>query len=287
MGIMLSSNGNQKLSNETFAQLRDLIYSKTGILFAVNKLYLLENRLKWRLEDCGCANYDEYLYLLKYDPRRTQEYQNLFNSVTTNETFFFRDAIQTNAFYEDVLPTVVMENEKAGRRELKVWSAASSTGEEAYTLAMQMMHRGIKAKGWKIEVAASDIDTNVLATAQLARYGPYAIKHVPPDYMSKYFSNSGDVYQVQPDVMSLVNFRGVNLIDSAAMRGMRNFDVIFCRNVLIYFDQEAKKKVIESLYNSLRPGGYLFIGYSESLHNISRAFKLKHFNKALVYQKEL
>ena len=283
----MSLIGSPKLSNETFTQLRDLIYSKTGILFSVNKLYLLENRLKWRLEYSGCVNYEEYLYLLKYDPRRTQEYQSLFNSVTTNETFFFRDAIQTKAFYEDILPSVVMENEKAGRRELKLWSAASSTGEEAYTLAMQVLRRGLKAKGWKISVSASDINSKVLATARQGKYGPYSIKHVPPDYMEKYFNNSAEVYQVLPEVKNLVSFSNMNLIDGAAMRGMRDFDVIFCRNVLIYFDHEAKKKVIESLYDSLRPGGYLFIGYSESLHNISRAFKLKHFNKALVYQKEL
>lgn len=280
------SEGNG-LSTDTFRQLRDLIYEKTGIHFGENKAYLLENRLKRRLEECGCSSYEEYFYLLKYDPRRKEELTHLFNSVTTNETSFFRDAVQISAFYDNVLPLVVEEKKDGGGfRELKVWSAACSTGEEPYTIAMQMVNKKLPRLGWRIDVAGSDISNQALESARMGAYGKNSVRNVPPEYMSRYFSNSGDTYEVVPDIRKLVRFSNINLIDTAATRSMRNMDVIFCRNVLIYFDDKAKKTVVSNLYNCLRPGGYLFIGYSESLHNISRSFKLRHFNRALVYQKE-
>ncbi len=274
------------LTGELFNQLRDFIYSKTGILFNENKAYLLKNRLKWRLEACGCNSYKEYLNFLKYDFKGKQELPHLYDSVTTNETSFFRDMLQINAFYNDVLPLVMKENEQSGRKEIKFWSAASSTGEEAYTAAMQMVHKGLLGKGWKINVVGTDISSQVIDNARKGVYGKNAMRNTPREYILKYFNNSGDVYEIKPEIKRLVRFTCANLFDSADMRKMRNFDIVFCRNVLIYFDLNSKKEVVSNLYDSLRPGGSLFIGYSESLHNISRSFKLKHYNRALVYQKE-
>jgi len=279
-------SGLNSLDKTTFVQLRDLIYEKTGISFAENKTYLLENRLKRRLEDCGCSNFEEYYYLLKYDPRRSRELIHLYNSITTNETSFFRDAVQIKAFYDDVLPLVAKQNKEKGINEIKVWSAASSTGEEAYTMAMQMVNQKLPQLGFRIDIAASDLSEQVVETAKKGIYGKNAVRNVPPEYMSRYFSNGGDTYEVLPEIRKMVRFSNMNLMDSARMRSMRNVDIILCRNVLIYFDEKAKKTVISNLYDSLRPGGYLFIGYSESLHNISRSFKLEHFNRALVYKKE-
>lgn len=282
----MSISGRAKLSTETFQQLREYIYEKTGILFGENKTYLLENRLRYRLEECGCNNYEEYLYFLKHDPSRNQEMPKLFDSVTTNETSFFRDAVQIKAFDDDVLPLVLKENEENRRKELRVWSAASSTGEEAYTIAMQMLNKGLPQKGWRTEIVGTDISQKVIASAQAAVYGANAIRNTPPECLRKYFSVNGEEYRLLPAVKRMAQFRITNLMDQNAMKRMKNFDVIFCRNVLIYFDAAAKKSVISNLYDALRPGGYLFIGYSESLHNISRSFKLRHFNRSLVYQKE-
>ena len=282
----MSISGRAKLSAETFQQLREYIYKKTGILFGENKTYLMENRLRYRLEECGCSNYEEYFYFLQYDPRRNQEMPKLFDSVTTNETSFFRDAVQIKAFDDDVLPLVLQENEENRRKELRVWSAASSTGEEAYTIAMQMLNKGLPQKGWRTEIVGTDLSQKVVASAQAAVYGANTIRNTPPDCLRKYFSNNGDQYKLLPVVTRMAQFRVMNLMDQIAMKRMKNFDVIFCRNVLIYFDAAAKKSVISNLYDALRPGGYLFIGYSESLHNISRSFKLRHFNRSLVYQKE-
>jgi len=273
------------LSVETFIKLRDFIYAKTGILFQDNKAYLLESRLKWRLEECGCGSYDEYFYLLNYDPRRHTELVNLYNSVTTNETSFFRDAVQIKAFYDDVLPLVAKQNKEKGINEIKIWSAASSTGEEAYTVAMQMDNQQLPKNGFRIEIEGSDISDQVLEKAREGKYGKNAIRNVPSDYLSKYFINTSDVYELNPHIKKMARFRNINLIDSMKTKSMRNMDVIFCRNVLIYFDEKARKTVVSNLYDSLRSGGFLFIGYSESLHNISRSFKLRHFNRALVYQK--
>lgn len=274
------------LSNETFKQLRAFIYEKTGILFSEKKTYLLENRLRYRLDDCGCSNFEEYFYFLKYDPGRNQELPKLYDSITTNETSFFRDAVQIQAFENDLLPFVLNENGEKRRKELKVWSAAASTGEEAYTIAMQMLNKGLHNQGWSIDIVGTDISSKVIASAKAGIYGKNAVRNTPSDYLRKYFSNSGDDYALLPEVKKMVQFKTMNLMDQTSMRTMRNFDIIFCRNVLIYFDDNAKKSVISNLYDSLRPGGYLLIGYSESLHNISRSFKLKHFNRALVYQKE-
>ena len=273
------------LSTDTFSQLRELIYDNTGIAFSESKRYLLENRLKVRLEDCGCSNYEEYYYLLKYDPRRQNELTKLYNTITTNETSFFRDAIQINAFYEDVLPIVLKENEKRGNKSLKIWSAACSTGEEPYTIAMQICNKKIPQVGWRAEVSASDISDEVIEAARRGVYGKNSVRNAPPEYLSQYFIPRGDNYEVKPEIRKMVSFCNINLIDGMMTKKMRDMDVVFCRNVLIYFDDKAKKTVISNLHDSLRPGGYLFIGYSESLHKISKSFKLRHFNKALVYQK--
>jgi len=281
-----ASSGDGGLTGEIFSQLRDFIYEKTGIFFQDNKVYLLENRLKWRLEACGCNSYKEYFNLLKYDLKGRQELPHLYNSITTNETSFFRDSIQINAFYNDVLPLIMEENAKTGRREINFWSAASSTGEEAYTAAMQMDHKGLPKLGWKINIVGTDISSHVVDNARKGIYGKNAVRNTPHEYLLKYFNNSGDVYELKPEIKKMVRFSCANLFDSQEMAKMRNFDVVFCRNVLIYFDANSKKEVISSVYNSLRPGGSLFIGYSESLHSISRSFKLRHFNRALVYQKE-
>ncbi len=281
--ILSSSAG---LSGETFRQLRDFIYEKTGIYFQESKTYLLENRLKWRLEECGCNSYEEYLYFLKYDPKSREELPKLYDAVTTNETSFFRDAVQTNAFENDVLPLVVEEKEKSGRKDLNIWSAACSTGEEPYTIAMQIMNKGLPKLGWRVDIVGSDISDQVLMSAKKAVYGRNSVRNTPREYLVKYFNNSGDMYELKPEIKNMVRFINLNLFDQFQMRRMRNYDIIFCRNVLIYFDDNSKRQVVSSLYDSLRPGGYLFIGYSESLHNISRSFKLRHFNRALVYQKE-
>jgi chemotaxis protein methyltransferase CheR len=271
------------LTEDTFKQMRDFIYEKSGIFVPDNKKYFLENRLGRRIQEKNLKGYEDYLYILKYGSDRA-EMVKLFDLITTNETFFFREPQQFNVFTGDLMKKVLEDNAKSGRKDIKVWSAASSTGEEPYTLAIVMLEKQELA-GYRKEVYASDISESVLASARNGVYGSYSIRNISEQYLKKYFTNSNQQYAVSPSVKSLVKFMKINLMDEKDVRSIRGVDVIFCRNVLIYFDDKAKQKAVSLMYDALRPGGYLFVGTSESLHNITRAFKPVVMNKVIVYQK--
>jgi len=284
--LTLGINAKPKLSQETFCQLRDIIYSKCGIFFADTKKYLLETRLSRRIEENNLKSFEDYYYYLTYDRDREKEMVNVLNCIVTNETSFFRDMPQLEAFQKGVVPLVVEDKtKKAAQKVLKVWSAASSTGEEPYTLAMMLMENGLQARGWALELLGTDISDIVLRTATVGAYEKYSLRNTPELYMKKYFAASGDNYTVQKKVQDLVRFRKLNLVDSSETRMVRGMDIIFCRNVLIYFDDASKKKAVSHLYDSLNPGGYLFVGFSETLHNITRLFKPVSIERLVVYQK--
>jgi chemotaxis protein methyltransferase CheR len=271
------------LSDETFRQIRDFIYEKSGIFIPDNKKYFIENRLGKKIQDMNLKSYEDYLYVLKFGGDR-KEHIKLFDLVTTNETFFFRETQQFDVFSGELLARIIAENSKAGRKDVRLWSAACSTGEEPYTLGMVLLEKPETA-GLRKEILASDISESVLSSARSAVYGSYSIRNVSEYYMKKYFTNSNQQYQLSASVKSMVKFMTVNLIEAKDTKSFRGLDVIFCRNVLIYFDEKAKQKAVSSLYDALRPNGYLFIGTSESLHNITRAFKPTVINKVIVYQK--
>lgn len=274
------------LSNETFRLLRDMIYAHSGIFFNESKKYLLETRLSQRIEERNCQTFEDYYYFLKYDPGREAEFLCLFDVVTTNETSFFRDPSQIKAFENGVLHTLVKEKEAKRDRKLRVWSAGCSTGEEPYTLAMIIKEKQELLKNWTLEIMASDISESVLKSAKKAIYTQNAVRNTPPFILKKYFQNSGSHYSLKDEVKNLVRFQRVNLIDQARLKTIRGMDVVFCRNVLIYFDDKAKKQVVSGFYDSLNPGGYLFLGPVESLYNISRAFKLVNVDGRPLYKKE-
>ncbi len=284
---MLLTN-NLKMSDTAFHTLRDMIYERSGMHFPDHKKYILENRLARRVEDGGFETYEKYITFLKHDAGKEKEFTCLFNIVTTNETFFFRDTNQLQAFESVALPDIVQNLKAKGSRKLRLWSAACSTGEEPYTLAMMVADKLSVPdyKEWDIEIHGSDISEGVLSSARRGEYNDYSVRNVSQQHLSKYFAKNGNnKYAIKPDVKKFVRFSNINLFDDAALRMYRGMDIIFCRNVLIYFDEASKKKVISGLYNSLVSGGYLFIGHSESLFNVSRAFKLVNVNNVLIYQK--
>lgn len=283
---LLKDEGNGKLSIDTFHQLRDLIYEKSGIYFADVKKYLLENRLARRLEEKNFKTFEEYYYFLKYDPKRHHEFSSLFDSITTNETSFFRNPPQLEAFEKGVIPAVVESHRKSSNNKIRVWSAACSTGEEPYTIAIILLENKSLVSGMSVEIVASDISEIVLTSARKGVYGSNSVRNTSKQYLDKYFIANSDSYTIKPEVKNMVKFSNINLYDQSKMKMMKGFDVIFCRNVLIYFDEKAKRQVISNLYDSLNIGGYLIIGHSESLHSISRAFKLININKMPVYKKE-
>ncbi|WP_461211224.1 CheR family methyltransferase [Desulfocurvus sp. DL9XJH121] len=275
------------ISPEEFSQLRDFIYDKSGIYIADNRKYLLENRLRNRLKQLNLRSFGEYYYYLQYDHQRTQEMNKLFEVVTTNETSFFRNPPQLKVFQDHVLKDVVETQRKAGKKRIRIWSAGCSTGEEPYTMAMQLhMVMGKEIDAWDVRITANDLSEGVLASARRGVYTEYALRTTPPAMVDRFFTKEEGRFRVKPELKKLITFGQINLSDRAQLKRVEPSHIIFCRNVIIYFDDEMKKKVIGSFYDNLLPGGYLLIGHSESLHNISRAFKPTHFPGAIIYRKE-
>ncbi len=276
-----------KMSDETFRQLREFIYQQTGIYFQDNKKYLLEGRIGKRIQLLGLNSQEDYLQFIKYGTRRSEEMRHFYDAITINETFFFRNEPQFEAFENTLVPSILARRGSLTRQKIRVWSAASSSGEEAHTIAMIYLEKlRPKYPGLELEVVGTDISNAVLETARKGVYRDYSIRNMPKQYLAKYFTVEDVRYLVRDEVKSLVRFEHMNLYDQTRMRMMTNFDVIFCCNVLIYFDAKSKIQVVSNLYNALNRGGFLFIGYAESLHGISTAFKLENFPKTVAYKKE-
>ncbi len=270
-----------------FQRLRDLVYERTGIMIDERKMPLLENRLRARLVVTGCDDTVDYYRLLRYRDPDGSEFQAFVESLTVNETYFFRDYPQLECFANEVLPHVADRKRRAGDYSLRVWSAGCSTGDEPYTLAI-ILHACLDDfDRWRITVDATDIDRQVLAVADRGAYPPRAVRDVPRVYLDRYFVWTGEEYAVCPLVRNLVQFAQVNLMDRQTLRRFRMMDFIFCRNVLIYFDDASRRQVLGSFYDSLSPGGFVFLGHSESVSRISAAFEPVMFNKTLTYRRPL
>lgn len=281
------SNKGLELSQNSFEALRKYIYDNCGIYFQDNKKYLLESRLQKRIVFLGLDSFDKYLDYLKYNPKSFEEKKYLYEAITINETFFFRNQPQLDAMSQLILPEIIAGKIKQGKNKIRIWSAASSSGEEAYSVAITIVELlKFKFPQVEFEIVGTDINFAVLETAQRAIYKDYSIRNTSAYYLKKYFKIQNNTYELDPAIKSMVSFRLLNLFDDISMKGMVNFDLVFCANVLIYFDIASKIKVVNHLYNSLNKGGYLFIGYSETLHGISKAFKLASFPKTIGYKKE-
>jgi len=205
---------------------------------------------------------------------------------TIGETCFFRNQPQLNALRQIAIPKVLEAKSNTPLKRLRIWSAGCSTGEEPYTLSMIMLEEAHgRLKGWTVEILATDLNEHSLATAKTAAYGPYSTRHLAPHYSQKYFTPVGDLLQVQPAPRASIAFSRLNLSDDSRMTFMKSLDIIFCCNVLIYFDLASKRRVIQHFNNNLLPHGYLFLGHSESLYGVSDDFRLVHFPGATAYMK--
>ncbi len=253
-----------QISEREYQLLSGLIYERTGISLGGQKRDLVKARLAKRLKSLKCATYREYYeHLLSGDGEG--EFTELFNSITTNVTSFFRESKHFDFLHRTALPALLQRNRLA--RRLRVWSAASATGEEVYTLAMCLLEfRGLQ--DWDVRILGTDLSTKVLQTAIRGRYGAERVQTVPRLILDRYFntvpSPEGTLYEVKPACRELVVFRQFNLLQEH-YPFRRPFDVIFCRNVMIYFDKPTQIQVVRMLCRCLAPGGYLFIGHSESL----------------------
>jgi chemotaxis protein methyltransferase CheR len=270
------------LSEDVFRLIRDIIKDYCGMYFDDVSRCLMEKRLSRRVKNHHLDDFRDYYRFIRYDKNTEEELSAIMDILTVNETYFFREQNQLRAFSDEILEELKEANKS--RKRLRIWSAGCSTGEEPYTVSMLINEKGT-FDGWDIEICGSDINQRVLQTARKGVYRKNSFRTTEPYYIKKYFTEEDGCYRVNDSMKKHVNFSFVNLLDPFKTRFLANMDVIFCRNVLIYFDNGSRRKVIENFYNRLVGGGYLLLGHAESLINISTAFHLKHLKNDMVYQK--
>lgn len=278
-------NKRSELTDELFGQLRTFVYQKTGIYFQDNKRYLLESRIGRRLIALKLPGFPAYYDLLTRGGING-ELKALVNAITINETFFFRNQPKFDLLENELVPEIIERRMREGQKSIRIWSAACSTGDEPYTIALMVKERlQRKFPGVRFEIAGTDINTEVLDKARAGIYGEYAVRNVSPLMMRKYFKEDGARFQLDPEICKMVKYHHVNLSDRVAMGRMRGVDIVLCANVLIYFDNQAKQRVVSSIYNNLNAGGYLLVGFSETLYGVTQSFQPVRFDKIIAYKK--
>jgi chemotaxis protein methyltransferase CheR len=283
--------GEAVLRADEYRLIRDLVSERLGIWFGPDSRLSLERRLRERLTVRGLSSYGDYYQLLKYSPLAHDEWEEASELLTTHETYFFREDYQLRAFKNELLPMLAERNKQ--RRRLQVWSAGCSTGEEAYTIAMLVLESGL-FDGWEVRVYGSDLSKKCIAAARRGVYGPTSFRTTNDDAKRTWFvpntkpdPAAAESLGVSPAVRALCHFGQMNLLDEERTHLVGRCDVIFCRNVLIYFDGPSRKRVIEMFHERLVNGGVLLLGHAESLLNVSTAFELLHLKEDLVYRKPM
>jgi chemotaxis protein methyltransferase CheR len=272
-----------RLPYDVFRLLRDLVSEYCGIYFDDDSRYLVEKRLSRRVKTHNFDNFRDYYRFLLYDRRREEELAAIIDILTVNETYFFREKNQLRAFIDEIC--VELRALKRDSRKLRIWSAGCSSGEEPYTIAMLILDRPELFADWDVEIIGSDINQRVLQVARKGFYRKGSFRATDDRYTREYFQEHDGGYTIKDEVKKFVSFSCLNLLDPFKSRFLPAMDVVFCRNVLIYFHPEAKRKVIDTFYHRLSYGGYLLLGHAESLMNVSTSFSLKHLKNDMVYQK--
>jgi chemotaxis protein methyltransferase CheR len=271
------------ITQTEFARFRDFFYSKTGIRFEDNKRYFVDKRLLKRMQETGYGTFRGYFTALRFQASG-EELQELTNEMTINETYFFREEYQLECLVESALNEVV-KNKSLGD-VIKIWSIPSSTGEEPYSIALYLLEHWDKIDDYDVEIISSDIDTKVLEKCEKGVYSARSVKSLPQSLLKRYFKeHSHDKFEIDKEIRNVINFTHVNLTDTAQTKSYRDIDVIFCRNLLIYFGDASRRRAGEVFFDALRPGGFVFLGHSESMSRISSLYKVKKFPKAIAYQK--
>ncbi len=268
----------ENLSLDEYKKLQDFIYNKSGMFFPVSRKGYIEKRILKRMEALRFEKFEQYFEILKKEILRT-EIINLFNAITINETFFFRDLPQLKALKNHIVPEMV----KSGKKIINILSAGCSSGEEAHTLAIIMRENFPQVN---FNVTGIDISDLVVAKAKRGEYSEYAVRFVPKNYFAKYFSKlANGNFKYKDELKGGLAFKKINLMEFERADLRKPFDIIFCRYVLIYFDKESKKKVVKSFHNNTTQNGYLIMGNSESLFAVSDDYQMLHFPSAILYKR--
>jgi len=274
-----------ELSEEQFRLLRDFIHEQFGLFFEDGQRATLRARLAGRLSRLGLLSFEDYYRFLRFAPEREAERRRMVAHLTNNETYFFREQPQLAVLASSVLRNLKEEKSRQGARCLRLLSAGCSTGEEALTLAMVVYESAQFFWNWEVKVVGLDVDDTALEKARHGLYHQNSLRGVSPDKLERHFQREGAGVRVKETVRRLVTFRAGNLLDPASYEGLAPLDVIFCRNVLIYFSTASTRKALEVFQRVLAPGGYLFLGHAESLSRVTDAFTPVRFPGAMLYQK--
>jgi len=273
------------ITEADFEKFREFFYRKTGIQFDNSKRYFVDKRLIERIEATGSDSFRSYFVKLRFETDGS-EMQALVNCMTVNETYFFRESYQFDCLVNSMIDDIVKKRKPGSR--LRIWSIPSSTGEEPYSIAIYLLERWPEIDLHEVEIMSSDIDTSVLQAAQRGVYSARSIANLPKPYLAKYFKqNAQGDWVITRDIVDAVEFSRVNLSDPNDTRRFRDIDVIFCRNLLIYFDDISRRIAAEAMFDALRPGGFVCLGHSESMSRISSLFDVRRFPDAMVYEKPM
>jgi chemotaxis protein methyltransferase CheR len=267
---------------EDVRRLCEFLYRRTGMLFSEDKRYYIDRRLEERIVATGSDSFQSYFALLRSDAEH--EIEHLVNAFTVNETYFYREDHQLRCMTSDLLEIIIRH--KQPDDPIRIWSVPCATGEEPYSIAIWLMENFSRVDSYNIEIVGSDIDTRALEAAAEGTYGTRALMRLSRDLIARYFEKiSDDTFRIDPGLRNSILFTSVNLVDAQDMARYRNFDIVFCRNVLIYFDEASRRLAAENLYDCLRPGGFICLGHSESMSRISSLFQVCRYADAIVYQK--
>lgn len=276
-----------KVTPAEFTTLVKYIHDISGIALDQGKEYLIETRLNPLLDQLGCKSYSELHHKAKTDPLKSIE-RKIIDAISTNETYFFRDKSPFDLLQFKILPDLIDKRTDGGRKprqvNLRIWSAASSSGQEIYSIAMILKELGLDPRNYNITLIGTDISDAVIAQASYGKYNKFeASRGLPQSFQNKYFNQDGDFWRIKDEIRAMVQFRKMNLMESFASIG--KFDIIFCRNVAIYFTQETRKSLYQKLHGALENDGYLLIGSTESLSNDTTLFKPQKYLNSIYYQK--
>jgi chemotaxis protein methyltransferase CheR len=271
-----------RISSEEVERFCDFLYRRTGLSFSESKRYFIDRRLEERIAATGSPSFQAYFSLLRADADHEIEF--LINSFTVNETYFYREDHQLRCMTSNLLGAIV-EHRPPGST-IRIWSIPCSTGEEPYSIALWLMENWPQVDNYNVEIVGSDIDTRALRAAAEGIYGDRALMRLSRGIVDRYFKPVADSkHEIDEGLRNSIEFTRANVIDPKDMARYRDFDLIFCRNVLIYFDDASRRQAAENLYDCLRPGGYICLGHSESMSRISPLFSVCRFPDAIVYQR--
>lgn len=266
------------LSDSQFEKFKKTIYDASGITFTASNKTVLDSRIREVLREKQLESPDQLFEMINNDQAIFKEF---LDKITTNLTHFFRNQIHFDTLTNYVVPKLLEEKKASGNTKFRIWSAGCSTGEEPYTIAMVM--KEILPPGYTFEIVASDISLKSLMIGQQGHYAANKVEGIPPAYLAKYFDKTENGYQAKKELMQTIKFDYHNLRHNS---GLQNMDIVFCRNVLIYFDEAAMLSTVEKFYDTLGKHGYLFIGHSESLFGMKTRFEFLRTDWACIYEKK-